>query len=112
MTTHSMHSTPGTLGDDISRVQDKATDGLRSGRAAVADAIDSAATRVSAGGDHVAEAAHATADRLGSGATWLRDTSGQDLMHHVREMVKEHPGRTLLGAALVGYLAGRMLRGD
>lgn len=87
-------------------------EGSHGGREAVADGIDSVASRISAGGEHVAHGAKATADKMSDSATWLRDTSGRDMMHSFESMVKEHPGRTLLGAVAIGFLAGRMLRGD
>jgi hypothetical protein len=105
-----MTTRPGALTGTLSRAQDKAVDGLRTGGAAVADAIDSAATRVTAGGEQLSDAARTTADRLTSSAEWVRETSSRDLVADIQKIVKVHPGRALLGAALVGFLAARLLR--
>lgn len=103
---------PMTPNDEFKRDHDQPGDGSHGGRETVADGIDSVASRITAGGEHVAQGAKATADRMSNSATWLRDTSGRDMMNSFESMVKEHPGRTLLGAVAIGFLAGRMLRGD
>lgn len=101
---------PHTSGDGVSRAQDQALDSLNAGRTALADGIDSAAARVTAGAEHVSEAARATADRMGASASWLRETSARDVLADFEAIVKAHPGRTLLGAVVLGFVAGRMLR--
>ncbi|MFN2317553.1 MAG: hypothetical protein ABR551_08300 [Gemmatimonadales bacterium] len=103
---------PMTPNDGFKRDPDQAGDGTHSGRDKVADGIESVATRITAGGEHVAQGAKATADKMSDSATWLRDTSSRDMMNSFEAMIKEHPGRTVLGAVAVGFLAGRMLRGD
>lgn len=103
---------PGTSSDGMSRAPDQSFEGFRTGRNAVADGIDSVASRVTAGGEHVADGARAAADKMGASATWLRDTSGRDVVNSFEAMVRAHPGRTVLGAVVLGFLAGRMLRGD
>ena len=53
--------------------------------------------------DRVAGGMDATAD-------WLRDADLDGLRASIETQVKEHPGRTLLIAAGVGYLLGKALR--
>ncbi len=105
-----LHNLTDALKDDLSHAQEKSARGLRTGRAAVADAIDSAASRVHAGAEHVSDAARATTDRMEASATWIRETSGRDLLDDLEGMVRAHPVRTVVGAVVVGFLAGRMLR--
>lgn len=59
--------------------------------------------RVAHVGTKVAGGMEATAD-------WLRDADLDSLKASVERQVKEHPGRTLLIAAGVGYLLGKALR--
>ena len=58
-------------------------------------------------------AAHVT-DRVAGGmdaaANWLRDADIDGLKQGIERQVKEHPARTLLSAAGVGYLLGRAFR--
>lgn len=103
---------PMTPNDGFTRDHTQAGEGSHGGRDAVANGIESVATRITAGGEHVAQGAKATADKMSDSATWLRDTSGRDMMNSFESMIKEHPGRTVLGAVALGFLAGRMLRGD
>lgn len=55
-------------------------------------------------------------DKLATGmqasADWLRDADLDGLKSGIERQVKEHPGRTLLIAAGLGYLIGRAFRGD
>jgi hypothetical protein len=45
-------------------------------------------------------------------ADWLRDADIDGIKTGIERQVKEHPGRTLLIAAGLGYLIGRAFRGD
>lgn len=100
-----------TLDDELTRVHEKSARALRTGRTAVADVIDSAAAKVNAGAERVSDVARATSERLGASASWIRDTSGRDLLDDFHAMVRAHPGRTVVGAVVVGFLVGRWLRG-
>ena len=55
-------------------------------------------------------------DRVATGmdaaADWLRDTDLDSLKVGLERQVKEHPGRTLLIAAGLGYLLGKAFRRD
>jgi hypothetical protein len=44
-------------------------------------------------------------------AAWLRDADLESLKLGVEKQVKEHPVRTLIIAAGLGYLIGRAFRG-
>jgi ElaB/YqjD/DUF883 family membrane-anchored ribosome-binding protein len=55
--------------------------------------------------DRVAGGMQATAD-------WLRDADIDGLKTGIERQVKEHPGRTLLIAAGLGYLIGRAFRSE
>ncbi|HUG27433.1 MAG TPA: hypothetical protein VMK53_03980 [Gemmatimonadales bacterium] len=103
---------PFTSQDGSHRTTDSSMDGDRTARGAVADGIDSVANSITTGGEHVADGARSAAHKMESSANWLRDTSGKDIANSFEKMVKEHPGRTLVGAVVVGFLAGRMVRGD
>jgi ElaB/YqjD/DUF883 family membrane-anchored ribosome-binding protein len=61
--------------------------------------------RLSQVSDRVAGGMQATAD-------WLRDADIDGLKTGIERQVKEHPGRTLLIAAGLGYLLGRAFRGE
>ena len=101
-----------SLSDASSRVQEKASEAFRTGRTATADALDSTAARINAGGDKVAEVAHSTADRLGNSATYLRDNGPREMVSDIESLIKAHPGKSLIVAAVLGFLAGRAFRRD
>ena len=61
--------------------------------------------RLSQVSERVAGGMDATAD-------WLRDADIDGIKTGIERQVKEHPGRTLLIAAGLGYLIGRAFRGD
>jgi hypothetical protein len=101
-----------SLADAASRAQDKATDAFRAGRTATADGLDTAAAKIAAGGDRVAEMAHSTADSLGSGAKYVRNNGGREMVGDIESLIKAHPGKALLGAIVLGFFAGRAFRRD
>lgn len=65
----------------------------------------SADSRTAQMGDRVATGMDAAAD-------WLRDADLDSLKNGLERQVKEHPGRTLLIAAGLGYLLGKAFRRD
>jgi hypothetical protein len=58
----------------------------------------------------VAGAANRVAGGMDATADWLRQADLDGLRASVEQQVKEHPGRTLLIAAGLGYLLGKALR--
>ena len=106
-------STHGTnLQDSAMRAQDIAADAFRTGRIATADALEGAASRVNAGTDSLAHAGHATADRLDASATYVREHGAKAMIGDIESMIKAHPGKFLIGAVVVGFLAGRAFSRD
>ena len=100
------------VADASSHVQAKSAAAFRAGRIATADGLDAAAAGFNSGGDSVAEFAHSTADTLKASAKYVRKHDGGRMMDDVAEIIREHPGKALLGAVLVGFFAGRALRRD
>ena len=87
---------------------------IEEGRTSAANSLQSAAdtlhqktdTSVKAAGDM----AHSAADTLESVAGYMRDHDTRQMMEDVEAVVKKNPGRSLLVAAAIGFLAGRALR--
>lgn len=98
--------------DATSRVQEKASDAFRTGRMATADVLDATATRIDASGEKVANVAHTTAEKMHAGAGYVREHGGRDMLKDVESLIKAHPGKFLIGAAILGFLAGRAFRRD
>lgn len=109
MSTASLSS---SISDASSRLQEKASDAFRTGRVATADSLDSAAAGLNAGGDRVADLAHSTADSLRASAKYVRKHDSRDMVGDIESLVKAHPGKALLSAAVLGFLAGRALSRD
>ena len=55
----------------------------------------------------VTSLAHATADKLTSTASYVRDHDVNQMMADVETLVKNNPGPSLLAAAVIGFLVGR-----
>jgi ElaB/YqjD/DUF883 family membrane-anchored ribosome-binding protein len=83
----------------------------RTGAAALAGATSEESAslrgdgRVSQVSDRVAGGMQATAD-------WIRDADLDGIKSGIERQVRDHPGRTLLIAAGLGYLIGRAFRRD
>jgi ElaB/YqjD/DUF883 family membrane-anchored ribosome-binding protein len=58
----------------------------------------------------VAQVSNRVASGMDATADWLRQADLDGLRATVEQQVKEHPGRTLLIAAGLGYLLGKALR--
>ncbi len=114
----------------LSKVQDKARDMGRNAvnaidarREPLANGMASAAGSLHAGGDRASQMgqdatdkasrlAHGTADKLQAGADFVRDHDMKDMMSSVEKYVRQNPGRSLLLAGVVGFLAARAMRND
>jgi hypothetical protein len=112
-----------TVADAANRAQQqakrygqRAMDAVESGRESAATSLDSAASGIRAkadslpGGPDVSRFARRAADKIGGAAQYLRDHEVKDMMSEVQSFVKEHPAQALLGAAVIGFLAGRARR--
>ncbi|HEY3286115.1 MAG TPA: hypothetical protein VGJ96_03230 [Gemmatimonadaceae bacterium] len=98
------------LADVSSNLQDKAAGAFRAGRIATADGLDAAADGINAGGDRVADLAHNTADSLATSAKYVRKHDGSRMVDDIESLITAHPGKALLGAAILGFFAGRAFR--
>ena len=101
-----------SIADASSRIQEKASDAFRAGRVATADGLDSAASSLNAGADRVTDLAHSTADSLGASAKYVRKHDSGAMVHDVESLIKAHPGKALLTAVVLGFLAGRAFSRD
>lgn len=112
-----------TVADAASRAQEqakrygqRAMDAVESGRQSAASTLDSAASGIRSkadslpGGADVSRFARRAADRIGGAAQYLREHEVKDMMSEAESFIKEHPAQALLGAAVVGFLAGRSMR--
>src|SRR6185503_876824 len=82
-----------------------------SGGAALAGATADGSTSIQSDG-RIAQVSDKVAGGMERSAEWLRDADIDGLKSSIETQVKEHPGRTLLIAAGLGYLLGRAFRGN
>jgi ElaB/YqjD/DUF883 family membrane-anchored ribosome-binding protein len=61
--------------------------------------------------ERVADASDRVASGMEKSADWLRSANMSNLQNGLERQVKENPGRTLLIAAGIGYLLGRVFKG-
>jgi ElaB/YqjD/DUF883 family membrane-anchored ribosome-binding protein len=102
-----------TLKTKVQDVGAKAAHRADQARVGAAAGLETVASTLHEKGDRVvATAAHSTADAVASGAEYLRDNDVRTMMSDLMEVIRRNPGRTLLGAAAVGFLLGRALSRD
>ncbi|MFE0531540.1 hypothetical protein ACFW0V_28465 [Micromonospora parva] len=94
------------LASQTGEQQRKAAGGLRS----LADEMRSMAEQGGQAGP-VTELARQAADRVHGVAGWLEERQPGDLITEVRDYARRNPGTFLVGAAVLGVLAGRLTRG-
>lgn len=104
------------LRESVSDLGQKAGDKIDEGRLRTAEKFDSTASALHERGDRFASsasnAAHATADKIQVAADYLRDHDVHAMAEDLGGLVKRYPGQALAAAAVVGFLAGRALRGS
>jgi hypothetical protein len=104
----------GTMKDSLADALETGADKLRTrGSQTSTDGTLAAATTagsVATGDGRVAQVTDRVATGMDKTADWLRDADLDGLRTSIETQVKEHPGRTLLIAAGLGYLLGKALR--
>ncbi|HEY4307153.1 MAG TPA: hypothetical protein VGM82_21970 [Gemmatimonadaceae bacterium] len=100
-----------SLADALETGADKlrAKGSTQSSSTALAGATGSSSVALDADG-RVAQVTSSVAGGMDATADWLRQADLDGLRATVEQQVKEHPGRSLLIAAGVGYLLGKALR--
>ena len=102
--------------EEAKRYGQRALDAVESGRQSAASTLDSAASGIRSkadslpGGADVSRFARRAADKIGGAAQYLREHEVKDMMSEAESFIKQHPTQALIGAALVGFLAGRSMR--
>ena len=91
-----------TAVDKIDENRETAASGMESAAHALHEKADSLP-----GGEKVTSLAHSTADKLTSTAEYVREHDVKSMMADVEQLVRNHPGPTLLAAAVIGFLVGR-----
>ncbi|MFE9692873.1 hypothetical protein [Micromonospora sp. NPDC005806] len=92
------------LTTQTSQQQQRAASGLRS----LADEMRAMAQHGGAG--PVTELTHQAADRVHGVAGWLEQREPGDILNEVKSYARRNPGTFLIGAALLGVVAGRLTR--
>lgn len=91
----------------------RATAAIDDKRESAAQVMDSAASTLRGkaetlpGGEKVTRAAHSAADAIETGADYVRDQDVRAILSDVKQIVKRHPGATLIVAAALGFLLAR-----
>jgi ABC-type transporter Mla subunit MlaD len=102
------------LGQKASEFGQKAVGAIDAQRGSAASALDKTAASVHASADMLARTvppfAHQAADGLVATADYLREKKMRDMWADLEGFLKAHPTQALLGAVVVGFCAGRMLR--
>ncbi len=104
------------LGEKASEFAHDAVDAIDARRGAAASGLEGAAAGLHKKADklsgNVSQFAHQAADTLDTTADYVRETTTRDALADIAAYVKAHPTQALLGAAVVGFFAGRMLSRD
>jgi len=119
----SLHDVASRVQDGASALAEKASafghdtvDAIDARRGTAASGLKSAAAGLHKNADNlpgnVSQFAHQTADKLSATADYVRDNTMQDAWADLEAYIKAHPTQALLGAAVVGFCAGRMLSRD
>ena len=104
--------------DTVANMGRSAADKIDANRQGAASGLESAASRLHekadslALGDTVSDVAHATADKLGATADYMREHDVSGMIADIERLIRKNPGPALVGAAVVGFLVGRAFSRD
>ena len=90
--------------EKVDEKRDAAASGLQKAASTLHEKADSLP-----GGEKVNSIAHAAAERMSSTADYVREHDVDGMMGDVERLVRNNPGRSLLAAAVIGFLLGRTL---
>lgn len=108
-----LNAAASSIGDAAERIQVKASELGEQASAFGHDAvhaIDARRKTAASGLDSVGQFAHQAGDKVEATATYVRDTKVRDMFSDITAYVKVHPTQAIVGAVVLGFLAGRMLR--
>lgn len=104
--------------EQMSEAADRAEDRLEGARRPFADKLHGAADTIRErashlpGGESIAGAAHSTADKLETSASYIESHDTRQMMQDFMAVVKRNPTQSLLIAAALGFLLARAFRSD
>ena len=95
--------------DKVNDLSRSATEKLEATRVAAAGRLDTTASALHNSGEKVADLAHGTADKLNTGAKYLRNNDVPGIFSDLQGVVRKNPGMSLLVAGFVGFAVARAL---
>ena len=96
--------------DSISDAGAAVRETLHTGRLSAADALHNASKGLHSKADRLGQAGHDAADKVEDTSRYVRTHGAGKIMADVESFVKRNPGKSLIAAAIVGFLAARVLR--
>jgi ElaB/YqjD/DUF883 family membrane-anchored ribosome-binding protein len=113
-----LSDTAADVKDTVANLGRVATRTIDENRGAAASGLERAASAMHhqadslPGGEEVSGLGHAAADKLSSTADYVRKHKVDRMVADVGTLIKNNPGRSLLAAAVVGFLVARAFRGN
>ncbi len=95
--------------DKVNDLSRSATEKMEATRIAAAGGLNTTASALHNSGEKVADLAHGTADKLNSGAKYLRNRDVPGIFGDLQGIVRKNPGMSLLVVGFVGFAMGRAL---
>ena len=101
-----------------SEVGQRVSEAIEEKKTAAADALSDTASKLHEsarnfpGGERVSSVAHRAADTIEQTSHYIREHDTTTMMQDVGDFVKRYPTQAIVGAAVLGFLAGRMFARD
>jgi hypothetical protein len=83
---------------------------IHDSRETAAEVLEVAADSVEDSADRLQKIGHDAAASLSAGARYIRKRKARAILTDVQELVRAHPRKALVGAALFGFLTAKVLR--
>lgn len=112
-TSNTVKGTLHSIGDAAARVSDKVSE-IGEAASAMAQnaekAVDAKRAPIAKGLDSAAATLHSGAESLENTATYIRKNKVRSMLGDAHGLIKSYPTAAVIGAVVVGFAAGRMLR--
>jgi ElaB/YqjD/DUF883 family membrane-anchored ribosome-binding protein len=96
--------------DKISDMSQRVNDAIDEQRNAAASKLDDTASTLHDAAGKMTRMAHRAADTLEQTSQYIREHDSSAMMEDVVHFVKRYPTQAIVGAAVAGFLVGRLFR--
>lgn len=98
--------------DSASKMGTAAHNAAQNARTTAASGLEGAARKLQRGADGLSRAAQGAGERIDASARYVREHDASEMMDDMNEVIRAHPGKSMIAALTIGVLLGRAFRSE